>query len=187
MTKPTLTGPQVTGVERYGYHDQATYLVIYFNDPLDPTSAENVSNFTIAGPVNEPGHTSHRIHVGSAIFDSATNSVTLVPTGRINIHHTYTLTINGTTSSGVTNTSGLLLDQVGNGQPGRNNITSLTWRNLAGRASTLPTLGLVDAARPSKTIAKTATEHTYTTLHTTAVDHLLEMNRLRGTKHHARN
>ena len=65
VTKPTLTGPQVTSVERYGYHDQATYLVIYFNDPLDPTSAENVTNYTITGPVNEPGRPSQRIHVGS--------------------------------------------------------------------------------------------------------------------------
>ena len=97
VTNPPLDGPQVMNVVRYGYHDQKTYLVIYFNDPLDPTSAENITNYTIAGPVHEPGHPSHRIHVGSAIFDSATNSVTLVPTARINIHHTYTLTINGTT------------------------------------------------------------------------------------------
>jgi Bacterial Ig-like domain (group 3)/IPT/TIG domain len=187
VTKVTLDGPQVMSVARYGYHDQKTYLVIYFNDPLDPTSAENIANYTIAGPVHEPGHPSHRIHVGSAIFDSATNSVTLVPTARINIHQTYTLTINGTTPSGVTNTSGLLLDEVGNGQPGRNNVTSLTWRNLAGRARTLPTLGLVDAARVSNAIAKTSTQHIHTTLHTAAVDHLLETGSLRGTKHHARN
>ena len=187
VTNPTPDGPQVMSVARYGYHDQKTYLVIYFNDPLDPTSAENITNYTIAGPVHEPGHPSHRIHVGAAIFDSATNSVTLVPTARINIHHTYTLTINGTTPSGVTNSSGLLLDEVGNHQPGRNNVTSLTWRNLAGRASTLPTLRLVDAARTSKAVVKTATQHIHTTLHTAAIDHLLDTGSLRVPKHHARN
>ena len=135
-------GPRVTSVLRYGFHWQPTYLLVNFNGPLDPTSAQNPSNYQILGP------SGHRITVVSAIYDSATHTVTLVPAERLNIHRRYRLTVNGTAPFGLTNPSGELLDGAGNGHPGSNYVTSVTWRNLAGRASKLPTLGLVHAARP---------------------------------------
>jgi hypothetical protein len=179
-------GPQVKQVLRYGYHDQKTFLMIDFNCALDPTSAQDIANYTIAGPINRQGHSSRRIKVGMALYDAAADSVTLVPTARLNIHRKYTLTIDGTTPSGVANPSGLMLEDAGDGERGSNYRALLTWKNLAGRAHDLPTLGLVDAARALKAAARTSTQHTHTALPTTAVDHLLESESLRVPKHRAR-
>jgi hypothetical protein len=169
-----VDGPLVTDVLRYGYHDQWTYLLIDFNQPLDPTSAENVANYTITGPVGLLGHSSIRIDVESAVYDPSADSVTLVPTARLNLHWTYVLLINGETASGVTDTSGVLLDGAGNGNPGSNYRTTLRWRNLAGRASTLPTRGLLDPPKAARAGVKVVTSRTPTSLHTAAVDHVLE-------------
>ena len=123
---------EVTSVDRYGYHAQPTFLVINFDNALDPTSAQDTANYTIIGPAG------NRIKVGSAVYDPDTNIVTLKPVSRLNLHWHYKLTINGTTSSGLKNPSGELLDGAGNGQPGSNYVTTLGWKNLAGRANQRP-------------------------------------------------
>ena len=160
-------GPQVTRVLRYGFHMQQTFLLIDFNGPLELGPAQNPSNYQIVGPGG------HQFSVVSAIYDSSTHTVTLVPAKRLNIHRRYRLTINGTTSSGLTNPSGTLLDGVGNGKSGSDYVTSLTWKNLAGRACKLPTLDLVHAARMSTARVQTPPHHTETRPHTAAVDLLL--------------
>ena len=137
-------GPLVTGLRRYGFHWQPTYLLLNFNGPLDPTSAQNASNYQILGPGG------HRIMVVSAIYDPATQTVTLVPAERLNIHWEYSLTVNGAAPSGLTNPSGVPLDGSGKGHVGSNYVTSITWRNLAGQASTLPTYALVHKAPPPR-------------------------------------
>jgi Bacterial Ig-like domain (group 3)/IPT/TIG domain len=182
----TATAPRVTQVLRYGYHHQKTYLLIDFSGPLNAAAAENIANYTISGPDNKQGHSKFRRKLGSAIYDSATHSVTLVPIKRLDIHKTYTLTINGTTSSGVTGPSGMMLNAVSTGQPGSNDVTTITGKILAGRANSLPTLGLVDAANKPKAIAETSTQHTDATLHTAAVDHLLESGLSAVPKHRAK-
>jgi hypothetical protein len=186
-SQPVSTdGPRATGALRYGYHDQKTYLVLDFDGPLDPTSAEDIANYTISGPDNRHGHRGHRVKVGSAIYNTATNSVTLVPATRLNIHETYTLTINGTTPFGVANPSGMLLDGAANGKPGSNYVTSLTRRNLAGRAKELATTGQVDAARKPEAVSRISTQHTHTTLHDATGDHPLDSGSLRLPKSRAR-
>ena len=60
----------------------------------------------------------------------ASNTVTLRPKTRINLHHTYQLTVIGTGATGVTDSHGLLLDGANNGAPGSNYTASLTWRNV---------------------------------------------------------
>ncbi len=137
----TTNAPQVESLARYGFHRQPTYLLLYFNGPLDPSSAQNPLNYRIVAPGGQ------RITVSSAIYDSATHTVTLVPAERLNVHRRYLLTVNGTAPSGLTNPSGVLLDGAHNGKAGSNYVTWITWKNLKGRASKLPTLGLVDAAR----------------------------------------
>ena len=132
-------GPQVASVARYGYRYQPTILVVSFNGPITIASADNVSNYRIVGPGG------HGIKVKSAMYDVGTNQVILKPARRLSIFHKYTLTIAGTTSSAVANPAGLLLDGAGTGRPGTNHVTSLTWRNLAGRASQVRTLARVDA------------------------------------------
>ena len=147
----TADGPQVTSVQRYGYHAQPTYLVINFNSPLYPTAAQNVSNYQIVGPGN------HRIKVRTAIYNPATHVVTLMPAQRLILRQTYTLKINGMAPSGLTNPEGLLLDGAGNGQPGTDYITSLTESDLAGPASQRPIAAIVKARAKSMVVqVKTA-------------------------------
>ena len=168
-------GPLVTGLRRYGFHAQPTYLLLNFNGPLDPTSAQNPLNYQILGPGG------HGITVVSAIYDPATQTVTLVPAERLNIHWKYSLTVNGAAPSGLTNPSGVPLDGSGKGQVGSNYVTSITRRNLVGKASKLPTYYLVHKAPPRPSITLTSPQHakvaapkyTKVALHAAAVDHLL--------------
>jgi len=117
-------GPQVTAIERYGYHMMPTTLVLTFDQALDSTTAEDTHNYQIVGP---HGRT---IRVKSAVYDPTTNSVTLDPGRRINIHYRYELTVDGTKSGGLTNTTGELLDGTDSGKPGSDYRAALTWRNL---------------------------------------------------------
>jgi hypothetical protein len=175
----TLNGPQVTGVRRFGFHAQPTYLVINFNQTLDPTSAQNVANYQIVGPAGQ------RIKVKSAVYNSGTNTVTLLTAQRLNIHVVFTLTINGTTSTGVTNTVGTLLDGAGTGEPGSDFVTSITSSNLAGPARQVTKLGLLDlrtARNEDKAVLRSARPE----LHKAAVDHLLATNSLKVARRHAR-
>ena len=70
-----------------------TVLVVSFNDPLDPISAVNLSNYRITNPAGHP------VRIRSAVFDAATNTVTLRPADRINLHHTYRFEVIGTGAS----------------------------------------------------------------------------------------
>ncbi len=64
------------------------------------------------------------------MYDPPGFTVTLYPVERINIHHRYTMIVDGTGSHGVTNAMGLLLDGKDTGSPGSNDRAPLTWRNL---------------------------------------------------------
>jgi streptogramin lyase len=136
-------GPQITGVERVGFHFAPTTLVLTFNEPLDPTSSQNVGNYRIVGP---RGWT---IPVASAIYNAANNTVTLSPSSRLNVHAAYQLTVNGTGSSGVKNIFGDLLDGAGTGQPGSDFVATLTRKNLVITRSTPRGPATPKAAHPA--------------------------------------
>ena len=125
-------GPRITSVESYGVCAQPTSLVITLNQVLDAGPADSVSNYRLVG------HGRRRIKIKSAQYNAATNTVTLEVAPRLNLRLAYTLTVNGTTASGLTSTTGLLLDGANTGQPGSNYVTSISASNLAGRASRLP-------------------------------------------------
>ena len=157
----------MTSVVRYEFQWQPTHLLVNFNGPLDPTSAQNPSNYQLIGPGG------HSITVVLAIYDSATHTVTLVLDERLNIRRRYRLTVNGTAPFGLTNPSGELLDGAGNGHPGSNYVQWLTSTNLAGPASRLPTLSLVRRTCPRPARTQTSPDHAQAKLHAKAVDHLL--------------
>jgi Bacterial Ig-like domain (group 3) len=124
LETPGVDGPTVAFVQRFGIHMEPTFLVVHFLDALDPTSAVNLKNYRITDPSGKP------VRIKSAVFDAATNSVTLRPAERINLHHTYHFTVIGTGSGGVRNTQGVLLDGVDTGSPGSNYKGTLNWRNV---------------------------------------------------------
>ena len=120
----TSTGPRLTGVKRYGYHAMPTTVVLTFDQPLDPGSAEDVRNYVILDP------SGHRIRINRAVLDPTRLTVTLHPAQRISIHHPYQLIVNGAGPGAVSNMSGQPLDSVDAGQPGSSDHVVLTWRQL---------------------------------------------------------
>jgi hypothetical protein len=121
---PPADGPTVASLDRFGIHMQPSVLVLTFNDGLDPASAENMANYKIVGPARRS------IAIDSVTFDAALNTVTIRPKTRINIHHTYELTVIGTGPSGVRDEEGRLLDGSNNGVPGSNFTGSIDWSNV---------------------------------------------------------
>ncbi len=117
-------GPKITSVKRYGYHTMPTRLVLVFDQPLDPTSAEDVNNYTILDP------NGGQIPIASAVYNPARQAVTLHPSVRISIHYRYRVTVNGTGPKGLRNPDGQLLDGAATGHPGSDYHLNLTWRQL---------------------------------------------------------
>jgi hypothetical protein len=88
--------------------------MLTFDSALNPIAAQNASNYTIIGP---NGAT---VPVTSAVYNTATHTVSLHPIHQINLHWTYTLIVNGSSPTGVRGASGWLLDGAWSGKPGSN-------------------------------------------------------------------
>jgi hypothetical protein len=84
-TPPTTPMCQVSGLVRFGVHHQQTQLVVSFTGTVDPTLANNPANYSVVAS------TGARIPIVSATFDSTTNSVTLIPARRLNVHYRFVL------------------------------------------------------------------------------------------------
>ena len=117
-------GPQIKLLQRFGYHMMPTSIVLTFDQALEQTTAEDTHNYRITGPRGRA------IRVTSAVYDPTTETVTLHPSERINIHYKYNLTVDGTKPGGLTDTQGLLLDGAESGKPGSKYRAALTWRDL---------------------------------------------------------
>jgi hypothetical protein len=117
-------GPSVESVKRFGIHMQPTVLEVSFNEPLDRTSAVNPSNYKITDPAGRS------VGITSAVLDAESNTVMLRPAKRINLHHTYHLTVVGTGAGGVRNTKGVLLDGTSPGTPDGDYTCTLNWQNV---------------------------------------------------------
>ncbi|MGO9913867.1 MAG: Ig-like domain repeat protein [Isosphaeraceae bacterium] len=117
-------GPTVVHLARLGFHSQPTTLVLTFDKALDPASAQDPLNYTIT---NSQGHS---VPIASVVYDPSTLTATIAAAGRLKIHRSYQLTVNGTTPTGVTDTSGNLLDGALSGEPGSNYVASVTAADL---------------------------------------------------------
>ncbi len=126
----TSAGPMVTNLQRYGYHGQPTKFVLTFDQPLNPTAAQNVSNYTIV-PMTGAGAGSP-IALSSAVYNSSNDTVTLLTVNPVYLYATYQLTVNGTSPSGLSNTTGQFLEGQGTGHPGTNYVTTFGESILAG-------------------------------------------------------
>jgi hypothetical protein len=176
----STASPTVTSVLRYGVYGQPTYVLLKFSTALDPSSAQDVSNYSLVGPIQHRGVHSYAVGIESAVYDSATHTVTLKLSQRWNIHWRWQLTVNGTTPVGVKGASGAMLNGEARGPSasvttaGSNYVTMVSLKNLAGRASKLPTLGLIDSISAARSLAMPAVARGHATPHTDVVDHLLE-------------
>lgn len=88
------TCPTPVSVVRFGVHQQQTQLVLTFSGAVDPTQANNPANYYV---VSSQGR---YIPIKSATFDPATNSVTLIPAQRLNVHYHFDLFVNLPCTSG---------------------------------------------------------------------------------------
>ena len=84
---PAPACPTVVGLGRIGVHHQRTELVVTFDGPVDPTKAEDPGDYSV---ITRSGKT---IPIKSATYDPATNSVTLIPARRLNVHHDFRLSL----------------------------------------------------------------------------------------------
>ncbi len=121
-------GPIVTDVQRLGFHRQPTQISVSFNEPLGPTFATSLASYHIiaTGPDGRFGtHDDRSIAIKSAVYDATTNTVTLTPARRLNLHRRYELIVNGSTATGVADVAGNLLDGNSDGRPGGNYVAIL--------------------------------------------------------------
>ncbi len=77
----------VVGIGRIGLHHQPTQLIVTFEGPVDATKAENPGDYLV---ITRSGKT---IPIKSATYNPATNSVTLIPARRLNVHHHFRLSL----------------------------------------------------------------------------------------------
>ncbi len=118
--------PVLTSLVRYGYHNQPTTLVVAFSQDMNAQSASNLANYvlTTAGRDGRFGTRDDvRIALRSAAYDTVTHVVTLTPMARtIPLHRAYRLTVNGTPTQGLSNTTGVYLGGQGVASPGTNYV-----------------------------------------------------------------
>lgn len=131
---PATDGPRVTSLLRYGFHAQPTLLVITFDGPLAPATAQDAANYRVVGPVGPRGKGGRVDQVTAALYDAAAHTVTLGLSQRLDLHRRYELTIDGMAPGGVSSPDGVLLDGAGTGRPGSNFATIFGREILAGPA-----------------------------------------------------
>jgi streptogramin lyase len=109
-------GPTITSVRRPGPRARAGALVLSFDEPLDPARAQDLGNYQLV----EQARRGRTIRIRSAVYDPAARTVTLSAVRRLRPRQRFQLTVIGTGPSGVTDSSGNLLDGQRTGHPGSN-------------------------------------------------------------------
>ena len=120
-------------LERFGFHMHPTLLVLTSSAPLDPERAEDVNNYqivTMGGRGRNGDLVGHVTRVRAAVYNPATLTVTLYPRERLDFHNFYRLIVDGRSPNGLRGVTGIPLDSQGNGDPGNNYETILSWKHL---------------------------------------------------------
>jgi hypothetical protein len=137
-TAAAAAGPEVTKLQRFGFHTQPTIFVLTFNEALKAGPAEDVANYKLVPIVN--GVAGSPIAIASATYDNANHTVTLATTNRVYLFERYQLTVNGKPTKGLTNTAGTFLAGSG-GKAGTDFVETFGPAILAG--PNLPTVNPV--------------------------------------------
>jgi hypothetical protein len=101
-------------------------LVLRFSQPLDPARAENMANYILRD------HDSRPVTIVEADYLPDSQSVVLRPRRRLNLHFHAALLVIGRAPTGLSNTSGVLLDGANTGQPGSDFSARIARRDLLG-------------------------------------------------------
>jgi hypothetical protein len=117
----------VTSVEGAGSRRQPTGLILSFDEPLDPQSARETTNyfvFALGRRRRVLRANDHPIAIRAADYSAGGTSVVLALAGRrLSRHGVYELVVAGTAPGGVSGLDGQFLDGRGDGHPGSNYVT----------------------------------------------------------------
>jgi hypothetical protein len=98
--------------------------VVGFNEPLYALNADNVGNYRLT---NLDGK---KIAISAAFYNAQADTVTLRLRHPVGVNQFYTLTVTGTTPTGLTDLNGRLLDGGYTSYAGSNFVTTLSKNNL---------------------------------------------------------
>jgi hypothetical protein len=129
-----LAAGPVVAVAMTGTSGQITGVILTFAVPLDPASAQNVKSYSISRKTkgedsnigvidtSSSGKT-HRVRFESAVYDPASQTVTLTPTEGFDLGRKFRrLRIAGAGPNVVLDATGAPIDGNGDGRPGGNQI-----------------------------------------------------------------
>ena len=118
---PVNPGPEVVGLQRFGFHAQPTLLVLTFSTQLAPASAVNPNNYHVyaAGHDGKLGTADDvPVPIMSGYYNSANRTVTLVMAKPLSLYKRYMIVARGTGPTPITDLNGVPLDGKANGVPG---------------------------------------------------------------------
>ena len=122
----TATPPQVVRLVRIDPSShQPTYLIVYYTQPMDPTSAGSSKNYVVVdtGEDRKLGTSDDRVvKLAGVKYNSRNSTVTIATQDHLLFRHTYAIIIKsgGTRVGGVVSGDGVPLDGSGKGNPGTN-------------------------------------------------------------------
>jgi len=127
-----MAATAVSAVTMTGTAGQITSVVLTFRVPLDPATAQNVDAYSISkktkgedssfGVIDTSSKgTRRRVRFSSAVYDPATQTVTLTPTETFDVARKFKrLRVSGNGPNAVKTPAGTPIDGDGNGRPGGN-------------------------------------------------------------------
>jgi hypothetical protein len=147
---PIVKSPAVVDVQRFGFHDQPTVLVVTFSMPIDSARALNAANYrivTMGGPGRGGSLRGHITRVSKVVYDPVTQTVTLHMAQRMDFHNFYRITIKGTAAGGIMGTGGAPLDGAGTSTSGSNFVGVISPKMLAGPSRAAIRISRISEAR----------------------------------------
>jgi uncharacterized repeat protein (TIGR01451 family) len=132
LVTPSSPPVTVVSLKRFGYHHERTLLVVGFSGPLDPSSAQDLSNYSLI-LIAHGGRLRLPRSIENATYNPVAETVTLHPTRLLPLRFHYKLTVNASTPTGVRDASGRLLDGDGDGIPGGDFVRVFGRHILAGK------------------------------------------------------
>jgi hypothetical protein len=136
-TSTSASAPPVTvvGVQAVkNRNHRVTDLVVDFSGPLNAASADDVDAFRLAKANAEGSFTARNStlrRLRSAVFNAANDTVTLTPRKAISLIKPVQLTIDGTSATGLLDSTGRLIDGSGDGAAGSNAIAVIRRSGIA--------------------------------------------------------
>jgi hypothetical protein len=122
-SSPPVTVTSVQDVK--GKKNTVDEITVNLSGPVNAAQADALSNYRLTGANAKGSFTarnSTRIALRSAVFNPANNTITLIPRKAFALTHPVELTINGTSASGVQDSSGQLIDGADDGTAGSNAV-----------------------------------------------------------------